>query len=717
MADDDAILRQTKASIDALFNSVGKSSGRATDSLYKLSRSANNARDYLNSLGSSFDGTTTATNQQSRASYAAAGALGVAAGATQQYSEVMNAQSQVMAVGIAQSMKTIEEEASKGGSGMSGWAKGLAAKLGPVGKILTGIGTAGIALGNQMLDIGDQAYAGWQEQAKAGASFGGSMVEYTKAVGASKLGFEGFNSVVRKNADALSVLGGTVNAGAERFARTMAVMGDFTRGMNQGVHAGRSYIEVTRMLGLSTSDTADLMADMNSQTALATNLRKLDDTGQANATANYINQMSQLSMLTGKSIKEQSAQRKKLAADAQFQAAIYKMPLEQQTAMMKAYEEAVATGGPQAGELFKAGVTGSFKGVSAEAKQMASTEMGQAYLELGQTTKAAGVNAADVFKESLPGLKAAIENTRDTFADAAAAGLPAALNLFTESFSKSVKLEAIQEAADKIAQETGQAGGDIARALELVYKDIHGVRTRIGPDGQQLVEGQGDAITLAYQSIDAVKEELASGALLVGVTQLGPGLESLAGGMNSLASSLGIGLTAGTKTDAKEYENLSMEELNATNRLVNRLIDEGMTDVGRFFDTLTGFFNEEKNGAELQAAMDVGFANQYKTRAATVKEKTIGSDEFKLQEQAKMATGLAYNERPGLAIEKMTELNKTTGDKALSLSKQQVELLDKIAENTDRKKQRPAEVVIQQQVAKNVNQPRGSAKEQENGNG
>jgi hypothetical protein len=51
MADDDAILRQTKASIDALFNSVGKSSGRATDSLYKLSRSANNARDYLNSLG------------------------------------------------------------------------------------------------------------------------------------------------------------------------------------------------------------------------------------------------------------------------------------------------------------------------------------------------------------------------------------------------------------------------------------------------------------------------------------------------------------------------------------------------------------------------------------------------------------------------------------------------------------------------------------------
>jgi hypothetical protein len=142
-----------------------------------------------------------------------------------------------------------------------------------------------------------------------------------------------------------------------------------------------------------------------------------------------------------------------------------------------------------------------------------------------------------------------------------------------------------------------------------------------------------------------------------------------------------------------------------------------MTDVGRFFDTLTGFFNEEKSGAELQAAMDVGFANQYKTRAATVKEKTIGSDEFKLQEQAKMATGLAYNERPGLAIEKMTELNKTTGDKALSLSKQQVELLDKIAENTDRKKQRPAEVVIQQQVAKNVNQPRGSAKEQENGNG
>jgi len=82
-----------------------------------------------------------------------------------------------------------------------------------------------------------------------------------------------------------------------------------------------------------------------------------------------------------------------------------------------------------------------------------------------------------------------------------------------------------------------------------------------------------------------------------------------------------------------------------------------------------------------------------------------------------MATGLAYNERPGLAIEKMTEGNKITGDKALSLSKQQVELLDKIAENTDRKKQRPAEVVIQQQVAKDAKQPMGSGYEKENGNG
>jgi carbon monoxide dehydrogenase subunit G len=590
-------------------------------------------------------------------------------------------------------------------------------KLGKFGNILIGVGTAGIALGKQLVETGEQAYSGWQEQAKAGASFGGSMIEYTKAVGASKLGFEGFNTVVRNNAEALSVLGGTVNAGAERFARTMAVMGDFTRGMNQGVHAGRSYIEVTRMLGLSTSDTADLMADMNSQTALATNLRKLDDTGQANATANYINQMSQLSMLTGKSIKEQSAQRKKLAADAQFQAAIYKMPLEQQTAMMKAYEEAVATGGPQAGELFKAGVTGSFKGVSAEAKQMASTEMGQAYLELGQTTKAAGVNAADVFKESLPGLKAAIENTRDTFADAAAAGLPAALNLFTESFSKSVKLEAIQEAADKIAQETGQAGGDIARALELVYKDIHGVRTKLGPDGQQVVTGQGDQATLGAVNVDVIKEELTNGLVLAGIDQLESTFDGIATSMNSLAKRLGIGVTAGTGTDAKKYENLSMEELNAT----NRLIAEGINDVGNFFKTMTGIFTGETSGAKLQAAMDVGFANletQYKTRVATVKEKTIGSDEFKLQEQAKMASGLASNERPGLAIEKMAEGNKITGDKANNIAEKQLAELAKIAENTDRKKQISGpEVVIQQQVAKNARQPMGSYNEQENGNG
>ena len=702
MADDDAILRQTKASIDALFNSVGKSSGRATDSLYKLSRSANNARDYLNSLSSSFDGTTTATNQQSRASYAAAGAMGNAAGATQQYSEVMNAQSQVMAAGIAQSMETIQEEASKSGSSASGLFAGMMAKLPTWGKIV-GMATAALGtFGKKALDIGKQAYSGWQEQAKAGASFGGSMVEYTKTVGATKLGFEGFNSVVRKNADALSVLGGTVNAGAERFARTMAVMGDFTRSMTSGVHAGRSYIEVTRMLGLSTSDTADLMADMNSQTALATNLRRLDDAGQANATANYINQMSQLSMLTGKSIKEESANRKRLAADAQFQAAIYKMPLEQQKAMMDGYQEAVATGGDQAGELFKAGVTGSFKGVSAEAKQMASTEMGQAYLELGQATKAAGVNAADVFKESLPGLKAAIENTRDTFADAAAAGLPAALNLFTESFSKSIKLEAIQEAADKIAQETGQAGGDIARALELVYKDIHGVRTELGPDGQVVTE-QGDAVTRAISNIDASIEDIKNGLVLAGVSQLEGLADETAKGMEAVSEKLGVGFGAKIR-DGSELANAPIEKLNAT----NRLITAGLVDIGNFFSTFSSFLGGELSTEGLKEAMAVGFANletqntqntQYKTRVAKEKEKIIGSDEFKLQEQAKMATGLAYNERPGLAIEKITELNKTHGDQVISLSKKQVELLDKIVKNT---KQATTNINITDNASKNT---------------
>ena len=679
MADDDAILRQTKASIDALFNSVGKSSGRATDSLYKLSRSANNARDYLNSLGSSFDGTTTATNQQSRASYAAAGAMGIAAGATQQYSEVMNAQSQVLAAGIAQSMKEIEEESSKGGSGISGWAAGLMAKIPTWGKILGMAGAAVGTFGKKALDISNEAYSGWQEQAKAGASFGGSMIEYTKTVGASKLGFEGFNSVVRNNAEALSVLGGTVNAGAERFARTMAVMGDFTRGMNQGVHAGRSYIEVTRMLGLSTSDTADLMADMNSQTALATNLRKLDDAGQANATANYINQMSQLSMLTGKSIKEQSAQRKKLAADAQFQAAIYKMPLEQQTAMMSAYEEAVALGGPQAGELFKAGVTGSFKGVSAEAKQLASTEMGQAFLDMGQTTKSAGINAANVFEESLPALKAAIENTRDTFADSAAAGVGAGLNAFQQSFKTSVKLDAIQDAANEIAQKTGVAGGNIANALELVYKDIHGVRTKM-VDGVEVVDKTGDSVTRGRANIDAIDEEVRNGLVLAGVSQLQGLATRTADGMEAMSEKLGIGFGAEIR-DASELANAPIEQLNAT----NRLITAGLVDIDGFLSTITGFLTGGVSEEKLQAAMSVGFQNLenlYTTRAATVKEKTIGSDEFKLQEQAKMATGLAYNERPGLAIEKMTEVNQTHGAKVLEFSKQQVDLLDQIVKNT-----------------------------------
>lgn len=695
MADNDAILQSTKASIDALFSGVSRSAGNATSSLYGLSSSARNVQKSFDNLGSSISGASSASSNQATASQYAASAMGGAAAATQEFSGVLHTQTGIMVMGINQSMEELRESMDKGsGAGMN-MLKGLLKRLGPVGKMLSFAGSAAVTAGKYIIETGQEAYSGWQESAKMGASFGSSMVEYTKAVGASKLGFEEFNSIMRKNADALSVFGGTLGGGAEMFSRAMAVMGDFNKGIMQNVREGRSFIETTRMLGLSTKDTAELMADMNSQTVMAGNLRKLDAQGQAVATAEYISQMHELSVITGKSIKEQSEQRKKLAADAQFQAAIYKMPLKQQEAMMKAYEEAVATGGPQAGELFKAGVTGSFKNVSAEARQMAATQMGTAYIEMGQATRDAGENAAQVFQEFLPRLKSAMEATRDQFAAGAAAGVPMFLNMFEQSFKQTVRLDGIQEAADKISG----GGLNIAQALEVVYKDIHNMRTKRTADGQVVTE-IGDETTTAIANIEATKEEIMFAPINAAIPLLEDTFNDIGGTINGLSKSLGIGFGAEMMDPVQanlDAATGSISRLSGSARIATDAVGFLKDIFGDLMDNIGlsgGYFDEID---EHRKESLLGEQNVVGPREGSEKLRDFDPRQRSLEIE-KQRQGLAMGERPGFEADKFQpkDPNNKTGVDALSELKQSNEFLKEIASNTAKPKDTTTTVVMKQ---------------------
>jgi hypothetical protein len=245
--------------------------------------------------------------------------------------------------------KEITDGGGGGGGGDGGGGAGGTSKLGKLGEAAGAVGKkllfAGSMVGrfsdsitktiSQFANVGDslEAAAGtlsfipvlgtmfgavasaaekttsaFQAAGAAGASFNGSVMEFSKAASAAGMTMADFGNFVKNNGQAMLGLGGTVEEGAKRFgaiskqvrntSNDLFALGFSTKDLNQGIG---NYSALLRQQGMQGNKT-------NSE--LAVGARK------------YMKEMDALARITGEERSAKEAQTKQLATDAQFQAAM-----------------------------------------------------------------------------------------------------------------------------------------------------------------------------------------------------------------------------------------------------------------------------------------------------------------------------------------------------------------------------------------------------------
>ena len=173
--------------------------------------------------------------------------------------------------------------------------------------LFSGIPLIGPALGATAAAATSVAQS-FTDAAGSGASFGGSMLNFSRAAGQAGMTMEQFGSFVRANGAAMVAFGGTTEGGAKRFGQLskeiratgadLYALGFNTRDINEGL---ATYGKQLRLQGLNSG---------RSNKELAAGAK------------NYLKEMDGLAKITGLTRKEKEAERVGLLKDAQFQASM-----------------------------------------------------------------------------------------------------------------------------------------------------------------------------------------------------------------------------------------------------------------------------------------------------------------------------------------------------------------------------------------------------------
>lgn len=160
----------------------------------------------------------------------------------------------------------------------------------------------------------EKTTAAYQNAAQSGATFGGSVSRFAASASAAGMTMSQFGKLIAENGEALRLLGGNTESGGKRFSdisktlrstsRDLYNMGYTTEDVNRGL---ANYTKLTVQGGRNTNMTnAELVA----------------------GSRKYLKEMDLLAKVTGETRKQQEEAQAKLAADAQYQAAMAGMSKE-----------------------------------------------------------------------------------------------------------------------------------------------------------------------------------------------------------------------------------------------------------------------------------------------------------------------------------------------------------------------------------------------------
>jgi hypothetical protein len=150
----------------------------------------------------------------------------------------------------------------------------------------------------------------FQKAASSGATFGGSINEFAKSASAAGMTMADFAGLIASNGESLRLLGGNTADGAARFATLTKEM------RSSGV------MKSLNDLGYSTSEVNQGMANYMKTTMQGGRNSNMTNAQLVQGTKKYLKEMDLLAKVTGETRAQQEEAQAKLAADAQYQAAM-----------------------------------------------------------------------------------------------------------------------------------------------------------------------------------------------------------------------------------------------------------------------------------------------------------------------------------------------------------------------------------------------------------
>jgi hypothetical protein len=667
MADDDAILRETKRSIDKLFASVSTSADKASSELLYVGKTAKYSGDKLSFAGDS-------AVEFGNALIGITRSLGGAAIEAQKAGIVFAAAGTAVASSLTNldKIKTVGEVDTKGkphldaksGGGM--WDKFLStmAKIPVLGSMISGgatgagvgmmMGPGGAAAGAALGAVGGAAYGlseevygsyldGLNAITKAGVPFGRSIEKYAQSLTATTLTQTQFNSLISRNSEALAIFGGTAQEGAERFVTVGGMLSDVGLAYRD---SGRSIRMTLEQMGVSMEEAMELQGTMLQSTALAEKMRNTSALEQTYMTADYIQTLSELEVLTGKSKQRLADEQKQLAADAQFRAATMDMGPKQVAAMEAAMNNLKQFGGAPAVEAFKARIAGVVPS-GTEARQLLATPMGDAINTIAAEMAAAGENVEGVFERNLGKLEDGAEQTRQMFRTLAAAGNPVGVAMFKTSDVITVQFNAIQEAYAKHTGVIDAETVNFQNAMEAFYDKALGIDPEKGTIGSEATRLATD-LRVTFSEANVAGREILLNSIFAAdgpiIRTLQKGLDKaqeMTGFSNEVSEELKVAQAKGQasfRAMTRSAESLSSSVVGAVNTSID-YINSIHQQLTKTEEKLIGNIKEFDNLFKIDRLTDFTMANRESISMAGIDngnaQKLVNNAESSLTESQK----------------------------------------------------------------------------------
>lgn len=430
---------------------------------------------------------------------------------------------------------------------------GLGSTAVKLAKLATGF-TSATAIFSTGKEFIMNAYNGWSNAiSSSGALFAGDMTKYANMVADLRLTTAQFNAVLSRNSENFARFGGTVDAATERFAR----IGGLLRSTQVGI-GNTSFVENLKMLGISAEESSELLGTYFSRLSMADRTRTMSDQELAEASAEYMAELTELAAVTGKTRKQAADDLVKLQRDASFRALASTFG-DQAGNVEDAFNKLTKVIDPAGNAGFAEALEAAIRGdgvVKTEAGKTIQALMGDTINAMGadiRQTALAGGDANEAIARHYDEIqRRAAEITRDTtdlaMYDVGAIG---EINLALRNLG--VQNRANIDAAEKAGLEGISAYEALQRAIAKAAGNLEDE-----PTG-------GQRATSAIAEMETIIEDIKATGTKAAFTGLATAADGLSGVVNSIRGALpSVGFDNAIK---------NADELHSTVPLINTIHD------------------------------------------------------------------------------------------------------------------------------------------------